>query len=237
MNYINNWLTRLTGELLVGADELPVPSDALGRLVIAEGSVYALTITDSINPAGQATFEIFHVVGTGPGTYILLRGREGTVEADWPTDSYVYCSVTAGGLSELRDLVSDIDQRVSALEAAGGGVSAWQVLAVGDGWDASEASPPAARLTGDTVELRGELFYSDTTENDQPLTLPEGLRPVWPEGYSADIFCPVVVFASVSNRAVSSVRIDSDGGARVVLGDVVSRQYLCLDGVRFSINR
>jgi len=120
MNYINNWIVQLTGALAANAAALPVPAPALERLALGAGVVYALTITESLNPLEQDAFEIIHVVGTGPGEYTLLRGREGTDGASWPAGAYVYCSITAGTLTSLQQQMAALDARIAALESGGG---------------------------------------------------------------------------------------------------------------------
>lgn len=120
MNYINNWITQFSAPLTIEASALPVSGEALTRLGLGEGVAYTLVVVSSLDAMQQDNAEILHVVGTAAGTHTLLRGREGSVAADWPAGSYVYCSITAGTLVGLQQQLAALDARVLALESGGG---------------------------------------------------------------------------------------------------------------------
>ena len=108
MNYINNWVTRITAPLAAAAATLPIPPSAASRLDLT--GVYWLTLTDSANPLEQTQWEIVEV----SAGLSLVRGRDGTVAQSWPADTLIYCALTAGQLTDLQ-------ARIAALEAGGGG--------------------------------------------------------------------------------------------------------------------
>ncbi len=134
MNYINNWITQLSGPLTVGTAALPVPGEALGRLALSPGVTYTLVVVDSLDAMQQGNAEILHIVGGEEGAHTLQRGREGTDARDWGVGAYVYCSITAatlamlqGGLAnalqqvnELSTQLAALGARVAALESGGG---------------------------------------------------------------------------------------------------------------------
>lgn len=111
MNFLNNWSQAIT--LAPGVYSL--------ALDLPDGD-YRLTLADSATAATR--WEIIDAAVTD-GVADLIRGQEGTVEQDWPEGSVIYCSLTAGVLSDLlsrivllESEVSALDARVSALEPA-----------------------------------------------------------------------------------------------------------------------
>lgn len=110
MNYINNWITKLSAPLSAGDTLLPIPPSAAARLTLTDGGKYWLTLVNSLNPLEQTQWEIVEVsVGLS-----LLRERDGTEAQDWPAETLIYCALTAGQLTALQS-------RIEALEAGGGG--------------------------------------------------------------------------------------------------------------------
>ena len=110
MNYINNWITQITAPLPAGATVLPISPIAASRLDLANGGKYWLTLTNSTNPLEQTQWEIVEV----SAGLSLVRGRDGTAAQSWPADTLIYCALTAGQLTDLQ-------ARITALEAGGGG--------------------------------------------------------------------------------------------------------------------
>lgn len=110
MNYINNWITKLSAPLGAGDTVLPIPPDAAARLTLTDGGKYWLTLANSLNPLEQTVVEIVEV----SEGLALVRGRDGTSAQSWPADTLVYCALTAGQLTDLQT-------RIAALEAGGGG--------------------------------------------------------------------------------------------------------------------
>lgn len=89
MQFVNNW----SRPIQLGA------SDDSASLELPDG-VYRLTITDQ----DQTAHEIVGAVVDG-GHAELERGLEGTTPQNWPSGSYIYCSLTAetvGGLVALE---------------------------------------------------------------------------------------------------------------------------------------
>ena len=110
MNYINNWITQITAPLPAGATVLQIPPIAASRLDLTNGGKYWLTLTNSANPLEQTQWEIVEV----SADLSLVRGRDGTTDQSWPDDTLIYCALTAGQLTDLQ-------ARIAALEAGGGG--------------------------------------------------------------------------------------------------------------------
>ncbi len=108
MNYINNWITTLTAPLSDTDTVLPIDPVSASRLDLA--GAYRLTLVNSLNPLEQTQIEIVDV----SAGLALSRGKEGTVAQSWPADTLIYCALTAGQLTDLQD-------RITALEAGGGG--------------------------------------------------------------------------------------------------------------------
>ncbi len=110
MNYINNWITQITAPLSAGATVLPISPVAAARLDLSGTNHYWLTLTNSTNPLEQTQWEIVEV----SAGLSLVRGRDGTTAQSWPADTLIYCALTAGQLTDLQ-------ARITALEAGGGG--------------------------------------------------------------------------------------------------------------------
>lgn len=116
MQFINNWSRAVT--LAPGVTSLAMD--------LPDGE-YRLTLADS-----QFTPTRWEIVGAtvAAGTATLTRGLEGTTDQDWPTDSVIYCAVTAGLLADLfsrltlaegsvttnQQAIAALDARVTALE-------------------------------------------------------------------------------------------------------------------------
>lgn len=116
MQFINNWSRAVT--LAPGVTSL--------ALDLPDGE-YRLTLADS-----QFTPTRWEIVGAtvAAGTATLARGLEGTSDQDWPTDSIIYCTATAGLLADLfsrlaqaegsittsQQDIAALDSRVAALE-------------------------------------------------------------------------------------------------------------------------
>ncbi|MDY0207481.1 MAG: hypothetical protein RBR82_12790 [Pseudomonas sp.] len=108
MKYINNWVTQLTAPLSGSATVLPISPLAASRLDLT-GS-YWLTLTNSANPLEQTQWEIVEV----SAGLAIARGKDGTTAQDWPAETLIYCTLTAGQLTALQN-------RIEVLEAGGGG--------------------------------------------------------------------------------------------------------------------
>lgn len=108
MNYINNWITKLSAPLGAGDTVLPIPPDAAARLTLTDGGKYWLTLANSLNPLEQTQWEIVEV----SAGLSLVRGRDGTSAHSWSADTLVYCALTAGQLTDLQ-------ARITALETGG----------------------------------------------------------------------------------------------------------------------
>lgn len=122
MKYINNWITQLTAPLSAGATVLPISPVAAARLDLSGTNHYWLTLTNSANPLEQTQWEIVEV----SAGLSLVRGRDGTAAQSWPADTLIYCALTAGQLTDLQ-------ARIAALEAGGGGGSTDGALTDGSG--------------------------------------------------------------------------------------------------------
>lgn len=108
MNYINNWVTRLTAPLAAGDTVLQIPSVTAAQLDLS--GVYWLTLTDSANPLEQTRHEVVEV----SAGLVIQRGMDGTPAQAWPVDTLIYCAITAGQLVALQS-------RINALESGGTG--------------------------------------------------------------------------------------------------------------------
>jgi hypothetical protein len=100
MRFIDNWCYALTDELDSGADELPIPGEAIARLDLAEGDEYVLCIVGALDPLNNSALEVVRLVGLNTG-YELQRGEQGTSAQTWPAGSVVHCGVTAALVAEL----------------------------------------------------------------------------------------------------------------------------------------
>ncbi|WP_312669733.1 hypothetical protein [Stutzerimonas nitrititolerans] len=100
MKYINNYREAI--ELAAGA--------TIAALSLPDGD-YRLTLTSA---EGDRWEIVDAAVVAGIAT--LARAREGTLDQGWPAGSSIYCDVTAGQLNDLLARISDLQQRVAALE-------------------------------------------------------------------------------------------------------------------------
>ncbi len=108
MNFINNWMQPVT---------LPAGVTALA-LDLADGR-YRLTLADSAT--APTRWEIVEAVLDGDEA-VLTRGREGTLDQDWPVGSVIYAGITAGMLDQLYQRIASLEARVTALEPPAAGV-------------------------------------------------------------------------------------------------------------------
>ncbi len=115
---INNWLYKLDAVLTVGAATLPIPVAGLERLALSSGVTYDLTITSALAKPDGSDFEVIRVTGMAEG-YSVERGREGTVEREWPAGSLILCSLTAGAWNALLYRLGTLQARLEALEGHG----------------------------------------------------------------------------------------------------------------------
>lgn len=120
MNYINNWVTRITAPLAAAAATLPIPPSAASRLDLT--GVYWLTLTDSANPLEQTKWEVVEV----SSGLAIQRGMDGTTAQDWPVDTLIYCAVSAGQLAALQSRIDDLES------ASGGGGGSGTISGSGD---------------------------------------------------------------------------------------------------------
>ena len=131
MNFINNWSRAV--QLAAGATALDID---------LENGSYVLTLTD--NPDAPTRWEIVEALVEG-GAATLVRGREATVDQDWPAGSVIFNSVTAGTLNALVRaggvIVAEAPPGVSDIPPALGsryivpGYGAWEALGVQHGTD------------------------------------------------------------------------------------------------------
>lgn len=114
MNYVNNWNRPVT-----------LPLGATSLALDLPDSPYRLTLADSA--AEPTRWEIIDAV-VASGTATLQRGREGTLEQNWPAGSVIYNALTAGVLTDMLLAVADLQARVAALEGGADG----HLVTVGD---------------------------------------------------------------------------------------------------------
>lgn len=117
LTFLNNWITQLTTDLSADAQTMTMGSEA-DQLI--PGNDYLLTLTSSTDPLKAAPHEIVALRFGGTEMYIQ-RGIEGTTPRDWPVGTLVYCSITAGFMNSVYQLLFQLDGRVRALERASGG--------------------------------------------------------------------------------------------------------------------
>lgn len=117
MNLINNWRQQLALAQSAASVELELPDGE-----------YLLTLSDGLGAAATRWEYIRATVASGAAT--LERAQEGSTDQEWPAESWIYCSVTAGVLSELyaqqaaqaaliagmAAQIADLTDRVAALE-------------------------------------------------------------------------------------------------------------------------
>lgn len=102
MDFVNNWRRDITLASGVTSAALDLP-DGIYRIVVSDAAGEVIEVVGASVTAGAAT---------------LTRGQEGTADANWPAGSKAYCSLTAGTLLELFAALTDLQARVTALEAA-----------------------------------------------------------------------------------------------------------------------
>lgn len=105
MNFVNNYSEQL--QLAQGETQLAV--------TLPNGR-YRLTASDSLGSAATRWECIDAVVVNGVAT--LSRGAEGTDDQDWEEGSWIYCSITAGLLTEVFQQLQGLRDRVAVLETA-----------------------------------------------------------------------------------------------------------------------
>lgn len=103
MDFVNNWSRPIT--LAAGATTL--------ALDLPDG-VYRLTLADSAS--APTRWEIIDATVTA-NEAVLTRSAEGFIDQDWPDGSVIYCSITAGQLSDLFSRLDELTSRVAALES------------------------------------------------------------------------------------------------------------------------
>lgn len=108
MHYINNWITRLTAPLPIGARHLAIDPEAANRLDLSDD--YLLTLTDSLDPFVQQV----EIVRVSHGL-LVERAQEGTAERHWPAQSIIYCSLTAGQMAALQQRAEQLQARIDTL--------------------------------------------------------------------------------------------------------------------------
>ena len=109
MAFINNWGTKLEGELATGTGlALHVPVGHKARL---SGDTYLLTLSDGED---DGAIEIIEYDGTQDT--ITARALEGTSERAWPADTVIYAALTAGQLTGILVAIQQLDARVASLQ-------------------------------------------------------------------------------------------------------------------------
>lgn len=108
MSFVNNWQRPIV--LAIDASSAP--------LDLPNGQ-YVLTVTDSLS--APTRWEIITAFVTD-GVATIYRGRESTPAQAWPVGSFIYCAITAGGLTlmaqEHASLSASTASGLSALNAA-----------------------------------------------------------------------------------------------------------------------
>lgn len=112
MNFINNWVTQLTAPLSAASTVLPIPPSAAARLDLT--GVYYLTLVNSLNPLEQTLWEIIEV----SAGLQLKRGQDGTSAKSWPSETVIYCALTAGQLKSLQDRIVALESASSEVDGA-----------------------------------------------------------------------------------------------------------------------
>lgn len=146
-SFINNWQREI--ELSAGANSV--------ALDLPDGD-YLLVISDALG-AAATVWEVVRALVVS-GTASLTRGQEGTTAEDWEAGSFIYCSLTAGQLTQLYETtaglgtqLSSLSDRVTALEMAGIPPGSVRVTA-----GLFEIEPPSSYLLGWFEETIGEGY-------------------------------------------------------------------------------
>lgn len=118
--FVNNWLHELIDVLPEGSTSLPLPAGAETALGLADGDSVVLTATSSMQPIEQTAWEFILLERDG-GVTTVTRGALGTDDQEWPAGSPIYASLPAEQMAEWHAAIADLQARVTALEAGGGG--------------------------------------------------------------------------------------------------------------------
>lgn len=105
MQFVNNWQQTIA---------LPIATTSLA-LSLPDGD-YRLVVSDALGTSATA-WEVLDAT-VASGTADLTRGQEGTAAQEWPSGSVIYCTLTAGQVSDLFARVLSLESRVTALEQA-----------------------------------------------------------------------------------------------------------------------
>jgi len=161
MNFINNWRQQLALAESATSAELELPDGE-----------YLLTLSDGLGAAATRWEYILAAVASGSAT--LQRAQEGSTDQDWPAGSWIYCSLTAGVLSELlaqqvtqAAQISSLASRLTLLEAM---VPARLVVTVGGDTDlAGYQKNDYGALAPTQIYLPGEgIFELESATVDTP---------------------------------------------------------------------
>lgn len=135
--WINNWAASLVLPLGAAGTTAEIDPNAVARLAGLGGSgYYTLTLIGLDALGNEAEWEIVRATAATGGALTIERAGEGTAPRDWPVGTRIEARLTAGALtglasriSELEraadegvELIADLQARIEALEAGGGGV-------------------------------------------------------------------------------------------------------------------
>jgi hypothetical protein len=111
MNFINNWRQQMALALAATSAPLDLPDGQ-----------YILTMSDGLG-ASATQWEYISATVTA-GEAALERGQEGSAAQEWPVDSWIYCSLTAGVLTGMAAQqaaqaaqIAALTERLEILEA------------------------------------------------------------------------------------------------------------------------
>lgn len=104
IKYINNWSSELLEPMPAANKTLPVSADKLLLLEdVTPDSEYRITLTDGTN---------YEVISVSRDNYAaplsVSRGVDNTAPRSWPATTKVFAGLTAGMLSELRNLSQSV---------------------------------------------------------------------------------------------------------------------------------
>lgn len=104
IKYINNWSSELLEPMSAANKTLPVSADKLLLLEdVTPDSEYRITLTDGTN---------YEVISVSRDNYAaplsVSRGVDNTAPQSWPATTKVFAGLTAGMLSELRNLSQSV---------------------------------------------------------------------------------------------------------------------------------
>lgn len=104
IKYINNWSSELLEPMPAARKTLPVSADKLLLLEdVTPDSEYRITLTDGTN---------YEVISVSRDNYAaplsVSRGVDNTAPRSWPATTKVFAGLTAGMLSELRNLSQSV---------------------------------------------------------------------------------------------------------------------------------